>query len=61
MKDVQTKFNAGLSLQNSITIEKVNCFNFWVYPQRLVYIGRRFGTLYRVHLQRLEKLLFVVV
>jgi hypothetical protein len=22
----------------------VNCFNFWVYPQRLVYIGRRFGT-----------------
>jgi hypothetical protein len=25
-----------------------------VYPQRLVYIGRRFGTLCRVHLQRLE-------
>jgi hypothetical protein len=25
-----------------------------VYPQRLVYIGRRFGTLYRVHLQRLQ-------
>jgi hypothetical protein len=32
----------------------INCFHFWVYPQRLVYIGRRFGTLYRVQLQRLE-------
>jgi hypothetical protein len=25
-----------------------------VYPQRLIYIGRRFETLYQVHLQRLE-------
>jgi hypothetical protein len=25
-----------------------------VYPQRLIYIGRRFGTLHQVHLQRLE-------
>jgi hypothetical protein len=32
------------------------CFHFWVYPQRLVYIGRCFGTLCRVHLQRLESL-----
>jgi hypothetical protein len=32
----------------------INCFHFWVYPQRLVYIGRHFGTLLRVHLQRLE-------
>jgi hypothetical protein len=31
----------------------INCFNFWVYPQRLIYIGRRFGTLYRVQLQSL--------
>jgi hypothetical protein len=23
----------------------INCFHFWVYPKRLVYIGRRFGTL----------------
>jgi hypothetical protein len=35
-------------------IPKINCVNFWVFPQRLVYIGRRFGTLCQVHLQRLE-------
>jgi hypothetical protein len=23
----------------------MNCVNFWVFPQRLFYIGRRFGTL----------------
>jgi hypothetical protein len=28
--------------------------NFWVIPRRLVYIGRRFGTLCQVHLQRLD-------
>jgi hypothetical protein len=32
----------------------INCVNFWVFPQRLFYIGRRFGTLCQVHLQRLE-------
>jgi hypothetical protein len=29
----------------------INCVNFWVFPQRLFYIGRRFGTLWQVHLQ----------
>jgi hypothetical protein len=28
--------------------------NFWVIPRRLVYIGRRFGTLCQVHLQKLD-------
>jgi hypothetical protein len=31
----------------------INCVNFWVFPQRLFYIGRRFGTISQVHLQRL--------
>jgi len=26
---------------------------FWVFPQRQFVVGRRFGTLYRFHLQRL--------
>jgi hypothetical protein len=43
--------NRVFQMQNN---KGVNCFHFWVYPQRLVYIGRRFGTLCRVHLQRLE-------
>jgi hypothetical protein len=34
-------------------MRSINCFNFWVYPQRLIYIGRRFGTLYQVHLMDL--------
>jgi hypothetical protein len=27
---------------------------FWVFPQRQIVVGRRFGTLYQLHLQRLE-------
>ena len=26
---------------------------FWVFPRRQIIVGRRFGTLYRFHLQRL--------
>jgi hypothetical protein len=26
---------------------------FWVFPRRQIVVGRRFGTLYRFHLQRL--------
>jgi hypothetical protein len=37
-----------------ITTKSVNCVNFWVFPRRLVYIGRRFGSLCQVHLQRFE-------
>jgi hypothetical protein len=32
----------------------INCVEFWVFPRRLVYIGRRFGTLRQVHIQKLE-------
>jgi hypothetical protein len=27
---------------------------FWVFPRRQIVVGRRFGTLYQFHLQRLE-------
>jgi hypothetical protein len=36
---------------NLISLKYVN---FWVIPRRLVYIGRRFGTLCKVHLGRLD-------
>jgi len=26
---------------------------FWVFPRRQIVVGRRFGTLYQFHLQRL--------
>jgi hypothetical protein len=32
----------------------INCVYFWVFPQRLVYIGRRFGPLCQVHLQTVK-------
>jgi hypothetical protein len=32
----------------------IECVKFWVFPRRLVYIGRRFGTLCQVHLPRLD-------
>jgi hypothetical protein len=35
----------------------INCVNFWVFPRRLVYIGRRFGTLCQVHTQKLTQLI----
>jgi hypothetical protein len=34
---------------------KFKCVNFWVFPRRLVYIGRRFETLCQVHLQKLDE------
>ena len=27
---------------------------FWVFPRRQIVVGRRFGTLYQFHLQRLD-------
>ena len=33
-------------------IAYLNMF-FWVLPRRQIVVGRRFGTLYRFHLQRL--------
>jgi hypothetical protein len=30
------------------------CMFFWVFPRRQIVVGRRFGTLYQFHLQRLE-------
>ena len=29
------------------------CMFFWVFPRRQIVVGRRFGTLYQFHLQRL--------
>jgi hypothetical protein len=43
-----------IKLTNTLEQFLVNCINFWVFPQRLFYIGRRFGTLCQVHPQRLE-------
>jgi hypothetical protein len=45
-------FLSGIHAKETLVV--TNCVNFWVFPQRLFYIGRRFGTHGQVHLQRLE-------
>ena len=39
-------------LQYAIKSNKLYIF-FWVFPRRQIVVGRRFGTLYQFHLQRL--------
>ena len=41
-----------LCVQHVLDINISNMF-FWVFPRRQIVVGRRFGTLYRFHLQRL--------
>ena len=45
-----------MSFKGNLPTQKqacILCIFFWVFPRRQIVVGRRFGTLYQFHLQRL--------
>ena len=54
LHDKRVKLLQTYSIFQTFTMIRILCMFFWVFPQRQIVVGRRFGTLCQFHLQRLD-------